>query len=404
MAPKRDARRRGPQSAAGGRRVDPAAAEVEVLNAWIEASAPERGTDAGAAPLACAPATPHPPMAGRRRFDELPLSRATLAGLKDASFTRMTAIQRAALPHALAGRDVLAAAKTGSGKTLAFLIPLLETLHRERWGRLDGLGALVIAPTRELGSQIFAVLARVGAKHPFSAGLLVGGRDAAAEAARVQGGCGRRGVVECGAGPRRPPRPPPPPFLPAGLNILVATPGRLLQHLDETPGFTCDALRVLVLDEADRLLDAGFARALDAILASLPPSRQTLLFSATQTKSVAALARLAVTDPERVTPHERAGAAPTPARLRHAYAVAPLDRKADVVWAFLRAHLHSKSVIFFATCKQVGGGVREGGLGGARATPRAPTPFLSSTVLSGPLLPRGFPPPAPRRPPARPAR
>lgn len=107
---------------------------------------------------------------------------------------------------------------------------LVEALYRQRWNRLDGLGALVVSPTRELAVQIFEELRKVGRRHELSAGLLIGGKDVAEEAALV-----------------------------AGLNILVATPGRLLQHLDETPGFDPGSLQVLVLDEADRILDmVGF--------------------------------------------------------------------------------------------------------------------------------------------------
>ena len=95
------------------------------------------------------------------RTSSLPLSRATLQGLSKNEYSRMTLIQRRALPPALRGKDVLGAAKTGSGKTLAFVIPLLDRLYRERWGHSDGLGALIITPTRELGIQIFEVLRKV---------------------------------------------------------------------------------------------------------------------------------------------------------------------------------------------------------------------------------------------------
>lgn len=314
---------------AGAGRPDPEAAEIADLEARIAAGAPPRGSDAGVAPpppSARSGAPGQTPLAGRRRFDELPLSRPTLAGLAAAGYDKMTAIQRAALPHALAGRDVLGAAKTGSGKTLAFLVPLLEALYRARWSRLDGLGALVLVPTRELAHQVFGELSKVGARHAFSAGLLIGGgSDVGEEAARL-----------------------------ARLHILVATPGRLLQHADESPGWEPSGLKMLVLDEADRLLDMGFAPTIDALVAGLPrpPARQTLLFSATQTKSVRALARLALSDPERADVHAGA-ASPTPLRLRQAWALVPAPSKADVVWGFLRAHAASRSIVFFATCKQV---------------------------------------------------
>jgi ATP-dependent RNA helicase DDX10/DBP4 len=294
--------------------------EVARLEEVIAAQAPPRGANT----LALRPAADGAPtFAAARRFDELPLSQRTRDGLRECKYVTLTAIQRAALPHALAGRDVLGAAKTGSGKTLAFLIPALEALHRARWGRLDGLGALVISPTRELALQIFDTLRRVGARHELSAALLVGGRGVAEEAARV-----------------------------AGINLLVATPGRLLQHMDETPGFDAGALRVLVLDEADRILDMGFAAALDAIVANLPRARQTLLFSATQTKSVAALARLSLRGAEYVEAHSDVGA-PTPARLEQAFMETPAPAKLDVLWSFIKTHLRARTIVFVSTCKQV---------------------------------------------------
>ncbi|KAJ1876348.1 ATP-dependent RNA helicase dbp4, partial [Kickxella alabastrina] len=107
-------------------------------------------------------------------FSEMPISWQTLRGLERANYVEMTEIQRKALPYALARRDVLGAAKTGSGKTLAFLLPILENLNRARWTSMDGLGALVISPTRELAMQIFEVLCKIGNFHQCSAGLVIG--------------------------------------------------------------------------------------------------------------------------------------------------------------------------------------------------------------------------------------
>lgn len=149
-------------------------------------------------------------------FDDLPITEKTGSGLKRANFRQLTDIQRKAIPLALAKRDVLGAAKTGSGKTLAFLIPVLEILERAKWTRDDGLGALVISPTRELAVQIFEVLKKIGRNHSFSAGLIIGGKDFQAEKERI-----------------------------AYMNILIATPGRLLQHMDQSIGFDCDNLQML---------------------------------------------------------------------------------------------------------------------------------------------------------------
>ena len=260
-----------------------------------------------------------------KTFAERPLSSKTRQGLKRAGFLDLTDIQAQAVPYALRGRDVLGAARTGSGKTLAFLIPVLEILYRRRWSNADGLGALIVSPTRELAMQIFEVLRQIGAMHTFSAGLVIGGKDLKHEQDRL----------------RR-------------MNILVATPGRLLQHLDQTVGFDCSDLQVLVLDEADRILDMGFANTLNAILEHLPTSRQTLLFSATQTRRVKDLARLSLDDPEYVAVHDaEANAHSTPAQLEQFYMVVPLDRKLDTLFSFLRTHTQSKILVFLSSCRQV---------------------------------------------------
>ncbi|KAG2489867.1 hypothetical protein HYH03_011669 [Edaphochlamys debaryana] len=293
--------------------------EIAQLEQVLRDGAPARGSDPSAAARDAASTS----YAGARTFDELPLSQYTKDGLKKAKYFTLTAIQRSALPHALAGRDVLGAAKTGSGKTLTFLIPIVEKLYRLKWTALDGLGALVLTPTRELAVQIFEELKKVGAFHDLSAGLLIGGKNVADEASRL-----------------------------TRMNILVCTPGRLLQHMDETPGFDTSSLQVLVLDEADRILDMGFAATLDAIVANLPQERQTMLFSATQTKSVRDLARLSLTDPEYLAVHAEA-AAPTPLKLQQGYMVTELWQKMDVMWSFIKTHLKAKTIIFLSTCKQV---------------------------------------------------
>ncbi|KAJ6297923.1 hypothetical protein OIU76_019106 [Salix suchowensis] len=280
--------------------------EISKLNRWIDSQKPDSGTN----PLSLPPLPKDAPIgilqddkfsrySGATMFKELPLSKRTLDGLKRANFSKMTDIQMASLPHSLCGRDILGAAKTGSGKTLAFIIPILEKLYKERWGPEDGL-------------------------HNFSAGLLIGGRkEVEMEKEHVN-----------------------------ALNILVCTPGRLLQHMDETPNFDCSQLQVLVLDEADRILDVGFKKTLNAIVAQLPKRRQTLLFSATQTKSIQDLARLSLKDPEYISVHEDAETA-TPNRLQQTAMIVPLEQKLDMLWSFVKAHLNSKILVFLSSCKQV---------------------------------------------------
>ncbi|CBF89171.1 hypothetical protein AN0589.2 [Aspergillus nidulans FGSC A4] len=256
-------------------------------------------------------------------FSDLPISEPTLSGLTSSHFKTLTDIQSRAISHALKGRDVLGAAKTGSGKTLAFLVPILENLYRKQWSDHDGLGALIISPTRELAIQIFEVLRKIGRYHTFSAGLVIGGKSLKEEQERL----GR-------------------------MNILVCTPGRMLQHLDQTAFFETYNLQMLVLDEADRIMDMGFQKTVDAIIGHLPPERQTLLFSATQTKKVSDLARLSLQDPEYVAVHEAASSA-TPSKLQQHYVVTPLPQKLDTLWSFIRSNLKSKTIVFMSSGKQV---------------------------------------------------
>ena len=256
-------------------------------------------------------------------FSDLPLSQPTSSGLDASHFKSLTEVQRKAVPIALQGLDVLGAAKTGSGKTLAFLIPVLENLYRKRWTELDGLGALILSPTRELAIQIFEVLRKIGRYHTFSAGLVIGGKSLQEEQERL----GR-------------------------MNILVCTPGRMLQHLDQTAAFEIGGLQMLVLDEADRIMDMGFQGTVDAIVEHLPKERQTLLFSATQTKKVSDLARLSLNDPEYVSVHEAANSA-TPSTLQQHYVITPLPEKLDTLWSFIRANSKSKILVFLSSGKQV---------------------------------------------------
>jgi ATP-dependent RNA helicase DDX10/DBP4 len=288
------------------------ASEIRRLEERIAAEAPARGTT--------------PPLSQTVAFRALVLSEATQRGLESAEYTIMTAIQNACIPHALAGRDILGAAKTGSGKTLAYLVPLLEALYRARIQRpADGLGAVVLAPTRELAVQIFQVLQKIGKHHGrLAVGLLIGGKaDFFAEQQRL-----------------------------GQTNLVIATPGRLLQHCEQTPYLDWGNLTMIVLDEADRILDMGFREQLVRLLDYLPTERQTLLFSATQTRDVKQLATLSLNQPEYLGVHDQE-ATSTPASLQQSYVVVPLKDKLNAVYSFLKSHLQHKTIFFFSTCAQV---------------------------------------------------
>jgi ATP-dependent RNA helicase DDX18/HAS1 len=240
--------------------------------------------------------------------------------------TTMTAIQAAALPPLLAGTDVLGAAKTGSGKTLAFLIPAVELLAKVPFTARNGLGAVIITPTRELALQIYGQLQELmSAGHKQTYGLVMGGANRRVEAERLE----------------------------KGVNILVATPGRLLDHLQNTRGFLFRNLALLVIDEADRLLEEGFEEEMRAIVRALPAARQTALFSATQTQRVADLAKLAITGVPAYVGVDDGDAAATVSTLEQGYVVCGSAQRFLLLYAFLRRHLKKKVMVFFSSCNSV---------------------------------------------------
>ncbi|ODV93163.1 hypothetical protein PACTADRAFT_4950 [Pachysolen tannophilus NRRL Y-2460] len=271
------------------------------------------------------------------RFEDFPITENTLKGLKENSFVSMTDIQRNSIISALRKNDILAAAKTGSGKTLAFLVPLMERLVHEKVTDMDGCCALIITPTRELAVQIFEVLTKIGRYNTFGCGLVIGGKDFKFESERIN-----------------------------KINILIGTPGRILQHMDQSVNFELSNLKMLVLDEADRILDMGFRKTLDSILANLPPERQNLLFSATQTNSVKDLARVSLVNPVYINIKEDINtdhgnnngnndndSTPVPQQLSQSYIVAPLYDKLNILWSFLKTHLSCKIIVFVSSSKQV---------------------------------------------------
>jgi ATP-dependent RNA helicase RhlE len=199
-------------------------------------------------------------------FADLKLSPKTLGALERAGFEHPTPIQAQAVPPALAGKDVIGTAATGTGKTAAFLLPIVERLAGK-----PGTRALVLAPTRELALQIGEELERFGRAQHVRGAVIIGG-------------VGMGGQVQA---------------LRHHPEVVIATPGRLVDHLQ---GGTArlDAIEILVLDEADRMLDMGFKPQLTRILARVPRVRQTLLFSATMAGEVAAFAREHLRDPVRV--------------------------------------------------------------------------------------------------------
>ncbi len=246
-------------------------------------------------------------------FSEFTLDPALLRGISDLGFTDPTPIQKAALPEALAGRDVLAAAMTGSGKTAAFALPILQRLMNSR----GATRALVLTPTRELAAQVREHLVALG-------------RHTAVRSAAVFGGVAQ--------GPQER-------ALRAGVDVVVATPGRLLDHMGQGSA-RFDRLEILVLDEADRMLDMGFLPDVRRILAKLPARRQTMLFSATLPQPIVQLSRDMLNNPVRIDVERKVAPA---VGVTHAVLPVPEKLKAKLLVELLRREDVQTALVFTRT-------------------------------------------------------
>src|SRR5437773_9185665 len=192
------------------------------------------------------------------KFEDFNLNDDILRAVRGEGYEEPTDIQRAAIPEVLSGRDVVATAQTGTGKTAAFCLPMLELLQRRKG---SGLRGLVLTPTRELALQVATGLRAYGRYLPLRSSVVVGGVSLNSQVGALR---------------QRP-------------DILVATPGRLLDLIRQKH-IRLDQIEILVLDEADRMLDMGFIHDVRAIVSRIPGARQTLLFSATLSSGIAALA------------------------------------------------------------------------------------------------------------------
>jgi len=260
------------------------------------------------------------------KFSELNLSEKTMQAINDMKFENMTEIQRRGIPPLLAGKDVLGAAKTGSGKTLSFLIPAVEMLSSLRFKPRNGTGVIVVSPTRELALQIFGVARELMAHHSQTFGIVIGGANRRAEAEKLA----------------------------KGVNLLIATPGRLLDHLQNTPGFIYKNLRALVIDEADRILKVGFEDEMRQIVKILPKDeRQTMLFSATQTTKVEDLARISLRPGPLYINVDHNQEHSTVAGLEQGYVICESDMRFRLLFTFLKKHPKKKIIVFFSSCNCV---------------------------------------------------
>ena len=247
-------------------------------------------------------------------FEELGLAPAILEAVRDAGYERPTPIQAEAIPLALKGRDLIGLAQTGTGKTAAFTLPILDRLI----GGPRRTRALVLTPTRELAMQVDESVRKYA-------------NSAAIDVVAVFGGV---------------PLDPQEKKLRKGVDIVVATPGRLIDHL-ERQNVVFDDLEILVLDEADRMLDMGFAPQINKIVSQIPTYRQTLLFSATMPPEVEALARKYLRKPIVVQIGRRSAAS---SLVTHAVYPVPRERKGALLVELLR-DVKSETVLVFTRTK-----------------------------------------------------
>ncbi|XP_062228948.1 DEAD-box ATP-dependent RNA helicase 31 [Phragmites australis] len=271
----------------------------------------------------------------QKRFDECPLSPLTLKGVKAAGYERMTAVQEATLPIILQGKDVLAKAKTGTGKTVAFLLPAIEVVSKllpvDRDQKRPPISVVVVCPTRELADQAAAEANKLLKFHPsIGVQLVIGGTRMALEQKRMH-------TNPC--------------------QILVATPGRLRDHMENTPGFATRLMgvKVLILDEADRLLDMGFRTDIEKIVSALPKQRQTLLFSATVPDEVRQVCYIAMKRDLEYVNTVQEGSEETHSQVKQMHLVAPLDKQFSILYGLLTDHISEnvdyKVIVFCTTAK-----------------------------------------------------
>ena len=246
-------------------------------------------------------------------FADLGLSDELLRAVNDSGYDEPTPIQRAAIPSVLMGKDLIGIAQTGTGKTASFVLPMLDILHHGR-SRALMPRSLILEPTRELAMQVSENFDKYGRYHPLSMALLIGG---------VQMGDQIKALEK-------------------GVDVLIATPGRLLD-LFQRGKVLLTSCELLVIDEADRMLDMGFIPDIEEICSKLPRSRQTLLFSATMPPPIQKLAAKFLNDPKRV---EVARPATANVNIEQQLVEVGPDRKKDVLKDLLRSDEVKNAIVF----------------------------------------------------------
>ncbi|XP_076953408.1 DEAD-box ATP-dependent RNA helicase 18-like [Bidens hawaiensis] len=279
------------------------------------------------------PSNPNRALTDTRFFDlNPPLSTQVLDALSGSGFEFCTPVQAATIPLLCGYKDVAVDAATGSGKTLAFVVPLVEILRRTSSVKSHQVLGIIISPTRELSSQIFHVAQPFISSLPnIKPVLLVGGTEVKSDMKKIED---------------------------EGVNLLIGTPGRLHDIMDRMDILDFRNLEILILDEADRLLDMGFQKQINSIISCLPKLRRTGLFSATQTEAVEELAKAGLRNPVRVEVRAETKSlgcssseiSKTPSGLHIEFIKCEADKKSSQLVDFFLKNKSKKMIVYFMTC------------------------------------------------------
>ncbi|NCT57150.1 MAG: DEAD/DEAH box helicase [Legionella sp.] len=250
-------------------------------------------------------------------FKEFKLSKPLLDAVNELGYTTPSPIQIQAIPKILAGSDIMAAAQTGTGKTASFALPILEKLSQGKWASANQVRALILTPTRELAAQVGESFKAYGKHLKLNSSVVFGGVKINPQMMKLRG----------------------------GMDVLVATPGRLIDLYNQN-AIKFDRLEVLVLDEADRMLDMGFIRDIQRIIRALPEKRQTLLFSATFSNDIKALAKSLLKSPVEISVAPKQTSAATVKQ--HVY---PVDKqkKKELLTHLIRENQWEQVLVFTKT-------------------------------------------------------
>ena len=255
------------------------------------------------------------------KFSEMNLSKILLDRLNLQGYEIATEVQAKSIPIALKGEDIIGSAKTGSGKSLAFLIPTVEFILKNP--KNEGIQALVITPTRELALQLYDLSKMLMNDNGTTCVLVIGGGNRKKEAEKLTSGQAK---------------------------IIICTPGRLIDHMMNTKKFEYNTIKILIIDEADKILKIGFEEELREIIKLIPKDRQTLLYSATITPKVEDLITLSVKNYENIRIKSED---PTVSTLEQGFLKIDADKKFLFLFTFFKKNKNAKILVFFATCKEV---------------------------------------------------